>query len=55
MSEDTDHIDMDGCRQRNIEVVKLSEIPVQLVADLTIGLIILCTLPWLKGLFFWRV
>ena len=49
MSEDTEHIDTDACSDRNIQVIKINQVPVQTVADLTIGLLILCTQQWLNG------
>lgn len=48
-SEDTEHIDTDACRERNIQVIKLNQVPVQVVADLTVGLLILSTMQWLNG------
>ena len=49
MSEDTDHIDTAACKERNIQVIKVNQVPVQTIADLTIGLLILCTQQWLNG------
>lgn len=49
MSEDTEHIDTDACRDRNIRVIQLNQVPAQIVADLTIGLLILTTMQWLNG------
>ena len=52
MSEDTEHIDTDACRDRNIRVIQLNQVPAQIVADLTIGLLILTTMQWLNGMYF---